>query len=118
LVDERLQLLAHLEKGQSLGGHGDLVARTWIAAVIRLVTAHGKRTVAPDLDAFAALERCSHGIEDTVHNQFGTTLGYLRAFRDSLDELRFRHQHPLAKRDPVVVSKTKRVNSDYAYLHS
>src|SRR5262249_11470074 len=91
VVDQLLEVLADLEEGEALGGHGHRLPGAGVAPVVGLVRAHREAPEAADLDALAALQGLGHGVEDAVDHQLGARLGELAASGDGVDELALGH---------------------------
>src|SRR6266480_941696 len=68
-VDELFQLFADFEERKTLRRNGDGLARARVATRVRFVWTHREAAEATDFDAFAALERFGHRVEDAIDDQ-------------------------------------------------
>lgn len=84
------QVLAHLEKWETLGSHVNGISSAWIATFIGFVFTNREAAKPTNFDALSLLQGLDHRIEDAVDDLLCFAVGQLELFRDLLDELGFR----------------------------
>src|SRR5947209_11562391 len=90
-VSEILQVLAGLEADRLAGGDGHLDAGLGIAPHALLAVAHLEDAEAAQLDPLAVAEGVLHGLDDGVDGLRRLHPGYVRDFRDAVDDVRLDH---------------------------
>src|SRR5215218_7412234 len=88
---EILQVLARLEAHRLAGGDRHLDAGLGIAADALLAVADLEDAEAAELDPLAVAERGLHSLDDGVDGLSRLHPGYIRDFRDAVDDVRLDH---------------------------
>src|SRR6187455_2990941 len=90
-VEERLQLLTHLEVRDLLGRDVDLLPGLGIAPLARCTVPETERAEASDLDLLAVLQRRDDAAQRGLDDDAGLDLSDVEALGHDPDQVRFRH---------------------------
>src|SRR5258708_15545722 len=90
-IDDFLQLLADFEERQALRRNRNRLSRTRISTAVGLVWPHREAAETSNLDAFAALQRFGHRIEEAVDHELRAGLRQVPPRGDGVDKFALRH---------------------------
>src|SRR5690349_11635501 len=90
-IHDFLELLADLEERKSLRGHRHRLTGSRISTAVRLVGSNREAAEASDLDAFSALQRFGHGVEQAIDYELRAGLRQVPPRSDGVDKFALRH---------------------------